>query len=408
MARPHTAASRGVVRTVLSNPSMMKQLAGMLWDVARGRNHFLSDPDPLTVTLRASLGDQLGPKELRRLALRCLLVRGMIELDHEDMLRGARVERVENAEPLRHLREAKRGVIVCSIHYGPFFYVPLELVRMGFDTHVFMIQDLVRDYAPLWAEVIRDADGTLDCLAAESTRNVLRAVRGLRAGHACVVNMDGNVGAEGLSVGTRHRAEFEFLGVPMRMRVGPAFLSSRAGVPVVLALTRRKWRGPRQLVFSDPLEPPRDGSEEAQTQFMREIYAWFESRVREEPQHWHGWFWPYRLWPDTGELPPVPKREWEAALTETTALLARGGGARKLRADKTAIGLIQKDGRYVVYEGGKRRFLESDVITHDLLRRAFRGITVNASLPGKLKQAPDETARLVTRVVLAGLASYEQ
>lgn len=361
-------------------------------------------PELAPTSLAVSFGDRPS-RELQALARRCLTSFDLMNLDHADLLTGAPPPRVVNDRGLRELRAAGKGVLVSSMHFGPYHYVVSAVASRGFAVRAFMTGLFERRDGQAWERAGRRRGWTIEPLGAEKTRSVVHAIRRMQQGDAVVLYMDGQGGVRGARSGL-HTATFEFLKIPLRMRIGPAHLARRAGVPVVLAAAWRDRLGRRSVEFSDPLPPPAGDDAETLADATRLYYAWFEERVRRRPDLWSGYLWSGLVWAETGSAPTATVADFERAQAHARELLARDHGAR-LRADPARAGYLELQGEWLIVEGPARRILQASPLACAVLRAALRGERV-ARLPRATGAAPEAVAVELARLTLAGLARIEE
>jgi len=326
--------------------------------------------------------------------------------DHELLLKGGRCAPAKNLGGLAS-REG-RGVVVFTLHHGPFYYVPLELAHVRGNVDVIM-GEFQRRKSTMWDHLPRLVGAELRCLAAESATSLLAARRGLRAGHTLVIYLDGEIGArteaaEGRSV------RVEFLSLPLELRVGGLLLASRAEVPIVLALASHGRFGRREIEYSPAIAPPSDESDEAVLRSMQEILSWFEARVRAHPEQWLGWATPTVCWAEVGTAPRASVEEWHARRRQVQGLLSAPLARRrqtKLHADPTEVGLLDDDDAHVIMHGRTRRFLRGSRLSTSVLRAAYRGLPLAAGAQEQFGVTLGELTDEVVRLTLAGLCRIE-
>jgi len=379
----------------------------MRWRMRRGLDHAALYGGLAPLTLSAAFGDSRSSTEIMDLARRCLLSRALIIADHQELHRHARCHAVHNLEPLAALRRRGIGAVVCSLHLGPYFYVPLELGANGFDQVVFAADRVLDRLSVPWEKIIRGLPGKVETLPALGTGSLIRALRSIKAGWSTVIYMDGQTGVGGPGAGRHHTVEVDLVSLKVRLRTGPAFLAQRAGVPMVMAAARRDARGRREIEFSDPIPPPAGDSSEARTERVRELATWFDARIRRDPDQWNGWFFPLLTWTRTGAAPTATRAEVEATRTRIESLISGAEGRRALlRADPAKVTRLEFGGQHALIHGPTRRVLEATPLAGALLGAALRGVPMRR-LPRLFPVERGELSLEVTRMVLADLATIE-
>ncbi len=383
------------------------------WTVLRTRAGLRSRAGPygmlmdlLPVSISTSFAAERTPAELRELARRYVVSYELTQLDHDDLDRGGRCHEVIHTAPLHELKRRATGVVVCSLHFGPFFYVPLELIQLGFNVCTFTTAALRRRRDVNWHRVVAGLPHRLETLPAQSPRSLIHALRRVREGDLALIYADGQAGVGATQDGRHERAEFEFLSMPVGIRTGPSYLARRAGVPVLLALTRRDGLGRRVLEFSDLLPPPHDDSHETLEAHTREMYRWLEERVRRSPEQWFGWIMPFLMWSQTGSAPRVEAEALERERQRIRRLLESGAGKAVLRADPTRVASLETRGEWVIVDGPARRIMAASALSAELLSAARRGVRLD-QLRGEFDVDPATLGLEVARLTLAGLARLE-
>jgi lauroyl/myristoyl acyltransferase len=363
---------------------------------------------PVTKLLPASFagafGDTEPPGRLREMARRFLDRLTLDRLDHDELLRGGRCQEVRNLEALHALRRSGTGMVVCSLHFGPFYYIPVEVAWAGWKVQALMLGQLHEQLAPRFLELAARSGLDFEPLASRSVRSVVGCVRGLQAGQALVVYSDGQNTAAARPEQAGHDVAVDVLGMPLRILAGPAWLSACAGVPMVPALVWREGLGRRVMEFGDPLPAPRDRSMTALAEATRALFAWFEPRIRARPETWGFWAYPFLMWREAGDSPSVGVEQWRATLARVTALLESGRG--RLRAESAHVG-VHRGQRLLIVHGPTRRVLVGDALSCDVLEAALDGARLS-ELARSVQAPPEALAGAVARLTLAGLARLDE
>lgn len=369
-------------------------------------------PDALVVCLRTVWPDR-STRALRALAAKWALHLAMTRQDHDALDSGARCRQFRNHHPLGALAASGRGVVVISFHFGPFRYVPYELIHLGFNVDAFMSGLLVKSEGASWEALTSRSGRTLRTLDAERPISALHALRGLRAGHAVMVYADAELGGDASSP-EAGRVTVDFLGIPMSYRPGPVYLAWRAQAPIVLAVASRSVTGGRRVEFSDPLPPPASSDEAHLGDRLRECFAWYEERVRAAPHLWSGWAMPSYCWSELGKAPTVRASEYQAETEQIRGKLEAprtnersrtgAGLGRTLRSDPTETAILELGGEHILLHGRSRRFIKGTPLCCDLVRAAYDRLPIDATTSDRFGVNADQLAPEIARLVLAELA----
>ena len=357
----------------------------------------------VAVSLSTALAESLRPEELFALSRRVLVEGAKNRLANQDLVRGSRCQVVENAAPLRALHAQGRGAVVASLHLGPFHHALTEAAAIHPEVVVFAAEHLRDHFQRSWDRIARDRSFALDVIPSGGRAGLLRAVKALRGGAFGVIFVDSTNRAGGRAGTPERDVELEFLTLPFRMSVGPAFLAARAGVPLVCARARREgWR--RTIQFSDPLEVP-DTDPETLAAAVRQMYQWLETGVREKPEAWDGWVQHLLYWARSGEPPRVTRDAWDQRTRELETQIQAGSHLR-LRVEPAHVAWLGEGAERLVFHGPKRRLIKATPGIVALLGAGERGVTLT-ELARRASVPRSELARELARLELAGLARID-
>lgn len=243
--------------------------------------------------LRLALGESISDRGLRAKARACTLRKfRTIELwANRQQPTAMRVEGLTNLEAA--VRQNK-GVIMCTSHVGPSFWIPLELMRRGLpftfliDTANF--ERLKEDYAFWRKRYTGDLDDPARMINAEEPTAVWQMTRSLREGRIVFVWLDGNAGLAS-SDEALTTTVVDFCGLKIRVRKGPAFLSAHTNAPILPAVARYTRGGGRVIRFEPCLsKPAAESVEEYCKRAMQKLFSILESYVRRDPASWEEWY----------------------------------------------------------------------------------------------------------------------
>lgn len=358
----------------------------------------------LPAFIATSIGADVPPRRLRAHVRSFLQTHAVLRLEHERLPSGARCHEVHNAGPLLDLARRGEGVLVASIHYGPYFYVGSELMALGVDVNLVSASAMIQRQDDMWQRVAQIHGRQLDLLRAERLSGTRAILRVLQAGGLVLVYGDGQGGLDGPRSSKGHRTTGSFLSMPIRMWTGPTYLAQRAGAQVVFAIVRREAWGRRVLEFSDPMEVPQ--GDEAPAAVTQAMYRWFEPRVRHRPEQWAGWGLPHLFLGETGAAPRTTVEALERERSRVADLLKVSAGRTRLRAEPTRVAFVGEGDHYVLIDGPTRRVLEIDGLTAAVLGAAFRGVRLGR-LSREVNADVSRLSDVVAHLTLAGLARLE-
>jgi lauroyl/myristoyl acyltransferase len=243
--------------------------------------------------LRLALGDSLSSRVLRGKARACTL-RKFRAIESWASRQEPAAMRFEGMPNLEAAVRQNKGVIMCTPHVGPSFWIPLELMRRGFpftlliDTANF--ERLQVDYKFWRDRYTGDLEDPVRMINAEEPTAAWQMMRTLREGRILFVWLDGNAGLE--SAGdAQTTAAVNFCGLKIQVRKGPAFLSSYANAPILPAVARYS-RGGRHVIRFEPIlfKPAGESVDEYCQRAMQELFSLLETCVRRDPACWEEWY----------------------------------------------------------------------------------------------------------------------
>ncbi len=357
----------------------------------------------LPISVSSAFGRTMTPDQLRALAARVQRSFALGALDRLDLLAGQRVDEVVGGAVVERLRDAKQGFVVGSLHYGPLYFVPWETAHFGVDVKALMLDDLAGLSGEDFTRTSARGGIRYEGLIARSAADVRRALAALKGGGAVTIYADGMSVAGGARDREHHSADVDFLGVPLRVRTSPAWFAAAARVPIVPALAYRAGLGKRGIVYGDPIAPPDRDDADGLAAATRALWAWFETRVKREPEQWGSWIAPYVLWREAGGSPRATVEDFERVTREVESRLDSGRG--RLVAEPAHVGVLRGE-RPLLVHGPERRVLDADLTSIAVVEAALRR-TPLARLAGASGVPRERLAREVARVTLAGLATIE-
>ncbi len=254
----------------------------------------------VTRNLRMLLGDDIAPRDLKRLVnenIRNTFSRKWVDIFTLPRLSRAFFERNVEVVGLAHYQHAiaeGRGVLLITHHVGSYgILAGLALPCLGNPSigGARRIFDERTEAALL--KVYRSQGGE----AANPGDSLRRFLALLKAGGTVVVAGDHLTSPKGITV--------KYFGRETLVPGGPATLACRYN-PVALPGIC-VWTGPRQfrVEFGAPFPVPESGTmaeDERQRVFTQQYIRYFEDVVRRYPEQWECFF---RIWPDSFEKEDV-------------------------------------------------------------------------------------------------------
>ena len=213
----------------------------------------------------------------------CEAVRGAANLREPP---GKVVAHLRGVEHLEAVRQAGRGAIVLTAHYGDFGLIAAWLGRLNpVDIFGMALQNPAVE-----ALLVRTCEeaGVRRIVAGPGLR---RLVSGLRDRRWVVMLADQDAGIGGVFV--------PFMGRLCSTTPAPAEISLRTGAPIVMAFVTRRPDGRNEIDVLPPLALERPDAPDAVARLTALHTAVLEHWVRRHP---HLWFWLHRRW----KTPPPP------------------------------------------------------------------------------------------------------
>ncbi len=205
----------------------------------------------------------------------------LTHLDRSHFRRRALI--IENEEVLLRERERGPGAIVVGFRIGAYPVIPWAVGSLGFPVSMIvgstpfvdMGRGLGEKFVPGTTERIR-------FMSAQDPRVLARCLDDLNAGGIVCTLLEMS------AIEFAKTTEVQFLGWPVQVPYGIAYLAAVTGRSIVPAVLTRE-PGPRfRLRFGEPLPAPARDRESIR-QGTQQLYQALEQRVLQFPEQWIGW-----------------------------------------------------------------------------------------------------------------------
>lgn len=288
--------------TALGRIGELLPVAAGYWLSDRGGDLIYTFSPKYRRNVRANLAHVTGlpetDPEVRRLARRVFHYSArnffdLMRVSHltDDDLRTAVFGSKESWSRLDRVRDAGKGAIVVSAHFGAFDYTGQAIFTNGYSIiplttrtvpePVYQVVSLLRQSHGL---VVEEAD----------SRGVRRVLAAVRRGEFAGLLADRDFFHNGIPV--------QFFGAMTTLPPGPARIARDTGAPIVMVFTKRLSNG-YVLTVEEPFTVERTGDADRDIQLaMARIVHVFEQQIRESPEQWVMF---QRVWPE-GEIEVAP------------------------------------------------------------------------------------------------------
>ncbi len=216
----------------------------------------------------------------------------------DDDLRAAVFCSKESWERLDRVREAGKGGIVVSAHFGAFDFTGQTIFSNGYPIIPLTTRTVPE---PIYQVVslLRQSHG-LNIEEANS-RGVRKVLAALRRGEFAGLLADRDFFHTGIPI--------EFFGSMTSLPPGPARIARDTGAPIILVFTKRFSKG-YVLTVEEPFHVEKTSDVDRDVSLaMARVVRCFERLIRESPEQWVMF---QRVWPDgdvTATQPTVPTLE---------------------------------------------------------------------------------------------------
>lgn len=237
--------------------------------------------------LRAAFGDTHDEAAIDALARRFYqhLATTLLEFCQLDRLAPAQIAAVIDLDGRNHLdalRDAGRGAILVSGHYGNWELLGAALVAHGYPT-CYLVKSQRNKLVDRLQNEIRGRAG-IGVIRTDGP--ITDMVRALKRGEFLGMLSDQDAGGAGLFV--------DFLGRPASVFRGAAHLAYRLKCPILIGFAVRQPDGRHRVIATEPVYPDPTWDEETAVRTLTEIHTQrLESMIRKTPEQY---FWVHRRW----------------------------------------------------------------------------------------------------------------
>ena len=237
--------------------------------------------------LRLSLGDQLSPEEIVRVAKESFANhgRGLAELLRFPVLDSAALLAMVQLEGIEHFQTALsqgRGVLALGAHLGNFDIVATVMAAKGYPSAVLSKLPSVRSASRWWLET-RENKGVRIFAGEGTLKDTLRFLR--EGGSVGFVLDQSAVHRDGVFV--------PFFGRPACTLSTLAVLARRTGSPIIPMHTFREGEGHRIIIEPPLIAEPNPDKETDILERTKSYVRWTETVIRRHPEQWT---WLHNRW----------------------------------------------------------------------------------------------------------------
>jgi KDO2-lipid IV(A) lauroyltransferase len=245
------------------------------------------------VEINLNIAFKLAPREREKIMKSFFFELGrtaleLVALRKKDIPSLVQKMKVTNFEIIPKLLEKKKGLIICTPHYGSWEMISHYLCFKKIPIHV-VYRPLDNPLLEKYFKDIRISTGT----------HLIPRKLAIKAGSEALLKneifgliYDQNASHGGIFV--------PFFGTKASTMRGPSFYAMKHGSPVICTYAHRNQEGGHDVFFSEELMMGQDDIENLKT-----INAYFEPVIQKNPQHY---FWVHPRWK---KRPPGEKSFYE-------------------------------------------------------------------------------------------------
>ncbi len=205
----------------------------------------------------------------------------MPKIRHEDIFK---LLQVDDDSALKKARDAGKGAILLTAHFGNWEYLGIHVTASGYPT-TYLFQEQSN---PLVDKMIRDYRVGIGMDVVPRGMAVRSTLRALQKGRFVAFVADQDAGRNGIFI--------DFLGRPASTPTGPARFAIKAGAPVILCLCYRDETGNLHGHYEtlyEPTQSEKKSTEETVRSILTVYNRALEKWIRDYPDHW---FWMHKRW----------------------------------------------------------------------------------------------------------------
>ena len=189
--------------------------------------------------------------------------------------------------------------IIATFHTGPYPLVCGWLMKHRIPFALLISNDVLEKQGQEYRRLYRRVTGmdpdeqSFVCIDASDPGSLFRIRSALNRGMVLVAYLDGNMGTP-VPQGTAPQLTIDFLGKPLAVKSGVAFMAHLTGVPVYPLLCYQTGGGVRWLEGTPVVPAKNEPRKVFVTRCITASYRVLESLLRARPQQWEGWLYVHR------------------------------------------------------------------------------------------------------------------
>lgn len=325
------------------------------------------------------LRDAYSPRELARLARRCIWNRIYNDFDAE-VLRGLTYQ-TNNFEIIERALTQGRGALLATQHVGPYRWTFLELIRRGYKVQLVLdaagsikVYEQIKHYFAL--RNMEHLHERLQIINAEQPRSARQILRALKHNELVLIYLDGNTGVGGQDQANKHNVQVDFFGQRVSVRKGACHLAHLAQSPIIPLLA--SWQNRTAVIDAlAPVIPQREVEiDEFCRTGMQELFAVSEKFIRARPEQFEEWLHLHRwLAKDAGKQKTRLNLD-DLKLAYTRFEHELEGGTSHYRVDASKVIVLPVGAGELLVDGEHRRILNVRPVTREVVAALAHGITL--------------------------------
>lgn len=238
--------------------------------------------------LNSVFGETKNKKEIKKIAVEVFenIGKNSVDVARLGKLTPSKIDQIAKAEGVDYLDSAyrrRKGVIILTGHIGNFELLAAYLSLKGYKLSVIGR----KLYDPRLDKLLVKNRESVGIENISSSEDVKKMIKVLKTGRSLGVLVDQD--------STRVKGIFvDFLGIPARTPVGPAFLHLKLGSPIIpLAILRNK-KEKYKIIIKPALELEPTGDKDRDIKDLTQRYTRIlEEIIRDHPCQW---VWMHKRW----------------------------------------------------------------------------------------------------------------